>query len=61
MKDQRSKPNTVRSENSSGKIHTLYRELLDLREEVRDAEKRGPQKVSKGQKAPRKGDRKFPH
>jgi hypothetical protein len=60
MKDQLNKPTVVRSEDSSGKsLHALYYELLDLREEVRDAERRSSQKARKPQERIGKNDRRF--
>ena len=55
MKDQRDRSNMVRSAASSGKsLQTLYHELLDLREEVRDAELRWREETDKSQKQIRK-------
>jgi hypothetical protein len=57
MKDQRNKPNNVSSEDSSAKsLHTRYQELLNLREEVRDAEVRTSEKARKSLKRDRKLD-----
>jgi hypothetical protein len=58
MKDQRNKPKTVKSKGSAGKsIHTLYHELLDLREEVKDAQRRSPRRAHKVEKPAGKADR----
>jgi hypothetical protein len=60
MKDQRKKPNTVTTEESSGKsVRALYHELLDLREEVRDAEQRSSRGTRKPEKPAGKADREF--
>jgi hypothetical protein len=51
MKDQRNKQTSVRSGDGSDKsLQTQYHELLELREEVKDAEQRSSQKMSKGEK-----------
>jgi hypothetical protein len=48
MKDQRNKPTTAKSQESSGKsLDALYLELLDLRQEVKQAEQRSPQNTRK--------------
>lgn len=57
MKDQRNKQVPVRSENGADKsLHTQYRRLLELREEVRDAEQRSSQEVRKLEKPASKAD-----
>jgi hypothetical protein len=38
-------------------IHTLYHELLDLREEVKDAQRRSPRRAHKVEKPAGKADR----
>jgi hypothetical protein len=60
MKDQRKKPNTVKSAASSDKpLQARYRELLDLREEVRDAERRSSRGARKVEKPAGKANRDF--
>jgi hypothetical protein len=60
MKDQRNKPTNPRSQDSSDKpLQARYRELLELREEVRDAERRSSRGARKVEKPAGKADRDF--